>query len=153
MIVMMMMMIMVVMVVLEIPKAHITRLRYPCTPQYLWMKIPVRHHSAPNITTNVVVEIMTTATVNSVNVSLTEQERSVFNQTNTGNVSRATLKRLLRDGAERVWAFPSTTMPPYAETETETTTLVQMIGAVGATTTATAAVIAVVATAGMVVGG
>ena len=32
-------------------------------------------------------------------------ERSVFNQTNIGTVSRATLGRLLRDGAERVWAF------------------------------------------------
>ena len=27
------------------------------------------------------------------------------------NTWRATLGRLLRDGAERVWAFPSTTMP------------------------------------------
>ena len=39
------------------------------------------------------------------------QERSVFNQTKTGTVSRVTLGRLLRDGAERVWAFPSDTMP------------------------------------------
>ena len=30
------------------------------------------------------------------------RERSVFNQTHTGTVSRATLGRLLRDGAERV---------------------------------------------------
>ena len=28
-----------------------------------------------------------------------------------GTVSRAALGRLLRDGAERVWAFPSATMP------------------------------------------
>ena len=40
------------------------------------------------------------------------QERSVFNQTNTGAVSKATLGRLPRDGAERVWAFPRATMPP-----------------------------------------
>ena len=39
------------------------------------------------------------------------RERSVFNQTNIGTVSRATLGRLLRDGVERVWAFPSATMP------------------------------------------
>ena len=45
-------------------------------------------------------------------------ERSEFNQTNTGTVSRATLGRLLRAGAERVWAFPSATMPFWAETET-----------------------------------
>ena len=39
------------------------------------------------------------------------RERSVFNQANIGTVSRATLGKLLRDGAERVWAFPSATMP------------------------------------------
>ena len=43
--------------------------------------------------------------------TLQGRERSVFNQTNTGTVSRATLGRLLRDGAERVWAFPSAAMP------------------------------------------
>ena len=43
--------------------------------------------------------------------TLQGRERSVFNQTNIGTVSRATLGRLLRDGAERVWAFPSATMP------------------------------------------
>ena len=42
--------------------------------------------------------------------SLRGRERSAFNQTNTGTVSRATLGRLLRDGAEHVWAFPSATM-------------------------------------------
>ena len=52
--------------------------------------------------------------------TLQGRERSVFNQTNIGTVSRATLGRLLRDGAERVWAFPSATMPSWAETETET---------------------------------
>ena len=31
-------------------------------------------------------------------------------QANIGTVSRATLGRLLRDGAERVWAFPSAAM-------------------------------------------
>ena len=40
----------------------------------------------------------------------------MFNQTNIGTVSRATLGRLLRDGAERVWAFPGVTMPYRAET-------------------------------------
>ena len=49
--------------------------------------------------------------------TLQGRERSVFNQTNIGTVSRATLGRLLRDGAERVWAFPSATMPSWAETE------------------------------------
>ena len=48
--------------------------------------------------------------------TLQGRERSVFNQTNIGTVSRATLGRLLRDGAERVWAFPSATMPSWAET-------------------------------------
>ena len=43
--------------------------------------------------------------------TLNGRERSVFYQTNIGTVSRATFGRLLRDGAERVWAFPSATMP------------------------------------------
>ena len=43
--------------------------------------------------------------------TLQGQERSVFNQANIGTVSRATLGRLLRDGAERVWACPRATMP------------------------------------------
>ena len=43
--------------------------------------------------------------------TLKGRERSVFNQTNIGTVSRAILGRLLRDGAEHVWAFPSATMP------------------------------------------
>ena len=43
--------------------------------------------------------------------TLQGRERSVFNQTNTGTVSRATLGRLLGDGAERAWAFPSAMMP------------------------------------------
>ena len=43
--------------------------------------------------------------------TLQGRERSVFNQTSIGTVSRATLGRLLRDGTEHVWAFPSATMP------------------------------------------
>ena len=48
------------------------------------------------------------------------QEWSVFNQTNTGNVSKATLGRLLRDRAECMWAFPSAMTPSLAETKSET---------------------------------
>ena len=48
--------------------------------------------------------------------TLQGRERSVLNQTYIGTVSRATLGRLLRDGAERVWAFPSASMPSRAET-------------------------------------
>ena len=47
--------------------------------------------------------------------TLQGRERSVFNQANIGTVSRATFGRLLRDGAERVWAFQSATMPSWAE--------------------------------------
>ena len=43
--------------------------------------------------------------------TLQGRERSVFNQTNIGTVSRATLGGLLRDGVECAWAFPSATMP------------------------------------------
>ena len=43
--------------------------------------------------------------------TLQGRERSVFNQTNIGTVSRATLGRLLRDGVECVWAFPNAAMP------------------------------------------
>ena len=43
--------------------------------------------------------------------TLQGRERSVFNQTNIGTVSMTTFGRLLRDRAERVWAFPSATMP------------------------------------------
>ena len=57
--------------------------------------------------------------------TLHSRERSVFNQTNIGSVSRAigtvsraTLERLLRDGMECIWAFPSAAMPSRAETET-----------------------------------
>ena len=43
--------------------------------------------------------------------SLKGRERAVFNQTNTGTVSKATLGKLLRDGVERIWVFPSAYMP------------------------------------------
>ena len=52
--------------------------------------------------------------------TLQGREWSVLNKANIGTVSKATLGRLLRYGVERVWAFPSATMPSWAETETET---------------------------------
>ena len=61
--------------------------------------------------------------------TLQGRERSVFNQANIGTVSRATLGRLLRDGVERVRAFPSATMPSWAETETELKLLIDEGGA------------------------
>ena len=42
--------------------------------------------------------------------TLQGRERSVFSEANIRNGSSATLGRLLRSGAERVWAFPSATM-------------------------------------------
>ena len=51
--------------------------------------------------------------------TLKGRKQFVFNQTNIGTVSRATLGRLLRDRVECVWAFPSATMPSWAESETE----------------------------------
>ena len=39
--------------------------------------------------------------------TLPVRQRSVVNKTNVGTVSRATLGRLLRDGAERVATMPS----------------------------------------------
>ena len=39
--------------------------------------------------------------------SLNGRERAIVNQTNMGTVSKATLRKLLRDGVERIWAFPS----------------------------------------------
>ena len=50
--------------------------------------------------------------------TLQGRERSVFNQTHIGTVWRATLGRLPRDREKLVWAFPSTTMPFKAGTET-----------------------------------
>ena len=38
--------------------------------------------------------------------SLKGRKRAIVNQTNTGSVSKATLGKLLRDGLERIWAFP-----------------------------------------------
>ena len=35
------------------------------------------------------------------------RERAIVNQTNTGTVSKATSGKLLRDGVERIWTFPS----------------------------------------------
>ena len=43
--------------------------------------------------------------------TLQGRERSAFNETNIGTVSRAKLGRLLRGKAERVRALPSATMP------------------------------------------
>ena len=39
--------------------------------------------------------------------SLKWRERAIVNQTNIGTVLNATLGKLLRDGMERIWAFPS----------------------------------------------
>ena len=39
--------------------------------------------------------------------SLKGRERPIVNQTNIGTVLKATLGKLLRDGAKRIWAFPS----------------------------------------------
>ena len=50
-----------------------------------------------------------------------QQKWSAFNQTNISTVSRAKLGRLLRDRAERLWAFSSTKIQSWGETETETT--------------------------------
>ena len=43
--------------------------------------------------------------------TLRGRERSVFNQTKIGTVSRPALGRLLIDEATRVWTFPSDTIP------------------------------------------
>ena len=40
-------------------------------------------------------------------ISLKERERDIVNQTNIGTVSKRTMGKLLRDGVERIWAFPS----------------------------------------------
>ena len=52
--------------------------------------------------------------------ALQGREWSEFNQTNICTVLRATLRRLQIDRVEQMWAFPSATMPSWAETETET---------------------------------
>ena len=38
--------------------------------------------------------------------SLKGRERAIVGQTNIGTVSKATLGKRLRDGVERIWAFP-----------------------------------------------
>ena len=43
-----------------------------------------------------------------VTVSLKGQERAIVSQMNIGTISKVTLGKLLRDGLERIWAFPST---------------------------------------------
>ena len=40
-----------------------------------------------------------------------DRERTIVSQTNIGTVSKATLGKLLRDGVERIWAFPSEEIP------------------------------------------
>ena len=44
--------------------------------------------------------------------TLKGRDRAIINQTNVGTVSLATLGRLLRDGVERIWAFPSAEISP-----------------------------------------
>ena len=39
--------------------------------------------------------------------SLKGRERAIVNQTNIGTVAKAMLGKLVRDGVERLWAFPS----------------------------------------------
>ena len=39
--------------------------------------------------------------------ALKERERAIVNQKNIGTVSKAMLGKRLRDGMERMWAFPS----------------------------------------------
>ena len=39
--------------------------------------------------------------------SLKERERAIVSQTNIVTVSKATLGKLLKDGVELIWAFPS----------------------------------------------
>ena len=44
--------------------------------------------------------------------TLRGRERAVVNQTDIGTISVSTLGRLLREGEERIWAFPSAMNPP-----------------------------------------
>ena len=44
--------------------------------------------------------------------SLKGPEKAIINQT---NISKAKLGKLLRDGVERIWAFPSAQIPSSAE--------------------------------------
>ena len=43
------------------------------------------------------------------------RERAIVSQTNIRTVSKATLGKLLRDGVERTWTFPSAQIPPWSE--------------------------------------
>ena len=47
--------------------------------------------------------------------SLKGPESAIVIQTNTGTVSEATLGKLLRDGVERIWAFPGAQIPSWTE--------------------------------------
>ena len=47
--------------------------------------------------------------------SLKGRERAIVSQTNTETVSKATLGKLLRDGVERVWAFPNNNNETHEE--------------------------------------
>ena len=47
--------------------------------------------------------------------SLKGLERAIINQSNTGTVSKTTLGKLLRDGVERICAFPSSQIPSWTE--------------------------------------
>merc|ERR1712121_308086 len=38
-------------------------------------------------------------------------DRAITNQTSVLSISRTTLRKLLKNGAERIWAFPSALMP------------------------------------------
>ena len=59
-----------------------------------------------------VVQVLLTLLQNGQWSALKGRERAVINQTNVGIVSKATLGNLLKNGAERIWAFPSAEMPP-----------------------------------------
>ena len=43
------------------------------------------------------------------------RERAMVNQTNIETISKATLGTLLRDGMERIWAFPNAWIPCLTE--------------------------------------
>ena len=43
--------------------------------------------------------------------SLKGRERAIVSQTNIGTVSKVTLGKLMRDGVDSKWAFPSAQIP------------------------------------------
>ena len=47
--------------------------------------------------------------------SLKGGERAIVSQTNIGTTSKASLGKLLRDGVERIWAFPRAEIPSWTE--------------------------------------